>query len=182
MPEALSMPWIVQKYGGTSIGKLLPSIADAIIPSYLTSRKIAIVCSARSGTTKSEGTTSLLLDAIRLATSSEIDIGALDGVINVIQAAHLLAAKTAIGEHGSEALLKETKVAVKRDCEQLRSTLNATWTLGEISDRTTDRVLSIGEVLACRIVSGSLRAKVRDPVHAQALGRMLTSFRAFRLT
>jgi aspartate kinase len=59
-PEA---KWIVQKYGGTSVGKFAVDIARNIVPSYIGKQKIAIVCSARSGTAKALGTTNLLLKA-----------------------------------------------------------------------------------------------------------------------
>ncbi|OSD08786.1 aspartate kinase [Trametes coccinea BRFM310] len=55
--------WLVQKYGGTSVGKFAAKIAEDIIPSYLDQHKVAIVCSARSGSTKALGTTNLLLKA-----------------------------------------------------------------------------------------------------------------------
>ncbi|KAH9849590.1 aspartate kinase [Lenzites betulinus] len=55
--------WLVQKYGGTSVGKFAAKIAQEIIPEYLDQHKVAIVCSARSGSTKALGTTNLLLKA-----------------------------------------------------------------------------------------------------------------------
>ncbi|KAI1797984.1 aspartate kinase [Ganoderma leucocontextum] len=55
--------WLVQKYGGTSVGKFATKIAEDIIPGYLDQHKVAIVCSARSGSTKALGTTNLLLRA-----------------------------------------------------------------------------------------------------------------------
>jgi aspartate kinase len=78
--------WVVQKYGGTSVGKFAAQIAENIVPyakvsfslppfrtsgrptsetpsDYLDKFKLAIVCSARSGSTKSLGTTNLLLRA-----------------------------------------------------------------------------------------------------------------------
>ncbi|KAI0371289.1 aspartate kinase [Pilatotrama ljubarskyi] len=55
--------WLVQKYGGTSVGKFAVKIAEDIIPEYLDQHKVAIVCSARSGSTKALGTTNLLLKA-----------------------------------------------------------------------------------------------------------------------
>ena len=60
-------PWLVQKYGGTSVGKFLPAIAGVIAPSYLATHRVAIVCSARSTGTKAGGTTSLLLAAAEQA-------------------------------------------------------------------------------------------------------------------
>lgn len=71
-----SKPWVVQKFGGTSIGKFADKIAEDVVrwafrsgsvgswtdttlshsPS-LHGNRIAVVCSARSGSTKLEGTT-----------------------------------------------------------------------------------------------------------------------------
>lgn len=59
--------WIVQKYGGTSVGKFLPIITGEIVPRYLENYKIALVCSAVSGTEKATGTTSQLSRAITFA-------------------------------------------------------------------------------------------------------------------
>ncbi|WVQ74304.1 hypothetical protein IAR50_003901 [Cryptococcus sp. DSM 104548] len=62
-----SVPWVVQKYGGTSVGKSLESITK-IVDSYIASgSRVAIVCSARSSQTKALGTTNLLLQASREA-------------------------------------------------------------------------------------------------------------------
>lgn len=78
-----SANWLVQKYGGTSVGKFAVRIAEDIISSvlpysqitwipilfslsnrsYIDQHKVAIVCSARSGSTKALGTTNLLLKA-----------------------------------------------------------------------------------------------------------------------
>ncbi|KAI0253340.1 aspartate kinase [Lactifluus subvellereus] len=55
--------WLVQKYGGTSVGKFASQIAENIVPDYLDRHRLAIVCSARSGSTKVLGTTNLLLRA-----------------------------------------------------------------------------------------------------------------------
>ncbi|WWC72090.1 uncharacterized protein I206_106050 [Kwoniella pini CBS 10737] len=60
-------PWVVQKYGGTSVGKSLESITK-IVESYISNKtNVAIVCSARSSHTKALGTTNLLLQASREA-------------------------------------------------------------------------------------------------------------------
>jgi aspartate kinase len=116
------------------------------------------VCSARSGTSKSQGTTSLLLNAIQLVTSGSTNITAIDKAIDIIQDEHVYAAKIAIGAGTN--ILREVQTSLEQDCEQLRTLLKATWTLGEISDRIQDRVLAAGETLSCRIVAGSLRSKV----------------------
>ncbi|KAH9932181.1 Aspartate/glutamate/uridylate kinase [Fomitopsis serialis] len=63
-PEA---KWLVQKFGGTSVGKFATKIAEDIIAEYIDQHKVAIVCSARSGSTKALGTTNLLLRAAKEA-------------------------------------------------------------------------------------------------------------------
>ena len=68
--SSTDVKWIVQKYGGTSIGKFLPTIVDSITPSYLKTNRVVIVCSARSGKTKALGTTNLLLQACNEAMRS----------------------------------------------------------------------------------------------------------------
>ncbi|KAK4689584.1 aspartate kinase, partial [Tremellales sp. Uapishka_1] len=65
-PTDPSIPWVVQKYGGTSVGKSIDSIGK-IVESYLPNARVALVCSARSSHTKALGTTNLLLQASREA-------------------------------------------------------------------------------------------------------------------
>jgi aspartate kinase len=61
--------WIVQKFGGTSVGKFAEKIAEDVLGfasqphrsltprSHMKNNRIALVCSARSAATKVEGTT-----------------------------------------------------------------------------------------------------------------------------
>jgi aspartate kinase len=118
----VSSPWIVQKFGGTSIGKLLPTITDEIIPSYSITNNVAVVCSARSGRTKSSGTTSSLLRAAELAESPQM-ADEMNEVINTIMDDQLGAAREAIE-------LKSLRDGLERDivaeCENLRTFLLAT--------------------------------------------------------
>lgn len=51
--------WVVQKYGGTSVGKF-PREVIKIICDELKRNRIAVVCSARSIGIKAEGTTTKL--------------------------------------------------------------------------------------------------------------------------
>jgi aspartate kinase len=159
-------PWVVQKYGGTSIGKLLETITGTIIPSFLQTYNVAVVCSARSGTSKSKGTTSLLLEAIHYATSKETTCTELDRVIDIIKEEHLIAAR-AIGSERNGPEIQDLpqgdlEATIRDDCEQLRSFLRATWTVGEISERTQDRVLAVGEKLSVRIVVAALETQVSN--------------------
>lgn len=51
-----SKEWVVQKYGGTAVGKYPREVAS-IVKRDLARQSIAVVCSARSALVKSEGTT-----------------------------------------------------------------------------------------------------------------------------
>lgn len=69
--DMASPSWVVQKYGGTSVGKFLATIVSEIVPTYSASHRVAVVCSARSGKTKALGTTNLLLQAAHQALEEE---------------------------------------------------------------------------------------------------------------
>lgn len=243
--------WIVQKYGGTSVGKQLATISSVIAPSYLANDnvRLAIVCSARSGHTKALGTTNLLLQAAREALQPEDDTDPLtspDG-LSLANSVSSLANGTTNSPHGhsmsvfarngrnmsrtgsvgkvnqlrrtdsptfassaSSATLDkklnglsleqtqyegaeigtppmatgynatvdkimmdhldavqqavtrntEAREQLERDivdeCEKLRDFLMAAKIIEEISPRSRDIIMSIGERLSCRIVVGSL--------------------------
>lgn len=173
-------PWLVQKYGGTSVARFLKKITNVIIPSYLATHRVAVVCSARSGTTKSTGTTSMLLEAIRLATATSTTRHDSEGgnspaaracaVIDAIEGDHLAAASglfdqdsnsgLVIGDGGVSILAQKLEQGIREDCEHLREFLTATSTIGEISERAQDHVLATGEKLSCRIVEACLKSKV----------------------
>lgn len=55
--NSLSKPWVIQKFGGTSIGKVPEVIVEGIISQCLGNRRVVAVCSARSSETKTAGTT-----------------------------------------------------------------------------------------------------------------------------
>ncbi|KAI0765286.1 aspartate kinase [Fomes fomentarius] len=74
--------WLVQKYGGTSVGKFAAKIAENIIPEYLDQHKVAIVCSARSGSTKALGTTNLLLRAAGEALKRSTNVSETPGTVS----------------------------------------------------------------------------------------------------
>ena len=49
--------WVVQKFGGTSVGKVPTEIAEDIIKQHLLQHRVVVVCSAISSDTKADGTT-----------------------------------------------------------------------------------------------------------------------------
>ncbi|KAE8444732.1 hypothetical protein EG329_014292 [Mollisiaceae sp. DMI_Dod_QoI] len=152
--------WIVQKYGGTSLGKLLPQITETIIPSYLPNNKVAVVCSAISGTEKAKGTTSLLLAAIDCAITANRQTE-LNGIIDIIQQEHFKAIKALRlqSETGHEKLFTAVERDVSKECNELKAFLSAAQTIGELSPRSKDRVLFTGEKLSCLLVVAALRSK-----------------------
>jgi hypothetical protein len=92
------------RHGGKSIGKLLPRITGFIIPSYRQLHRVAIVCSAWLGAKKSTGTTSLLLDAIRLANSNKAQSEDLQNIVEMIKEEYLIAADEGIGKNVTKIL------------------------------------------------------------------------------
>ncbi|EAU81349.2 hypothetical protein CC1G_11606 [Coprinopsis cinerea okayama7 len=236
-----STKWLVQKFGGTSVGKFPVKIATDVVASYLDNHKLAIVCSARSGSTKALGTTSLLLKAAtealkrqprKASTSSSKSNGTTsptspgtgantpihsgyrglfgrtyyytsdgDGsqspptspkprskssrssspqrknglfgftpingdeakktnlpefhaTVDLIREEHFKAARTSIED---PEILAELEEEIEKDCEWLRSFLYAAKIIDEISPRSKDNIIGLGEKLACKLMAAILR-------------------------
>lgn len=121
-------PWIVQKYGGTSLGKLLPTITGSIVPQYLETRRVAVVCSAISGTSKSSGTTSLLLKAIEEAMDLKATQQAVNETIDTIRDEHLkVSDRLFVGTEEIDHLSLRTELddGIRSDCEEVKRFLAA---------------------------------------------------------
>ena len=243
-PDDPNAEWIIQKYGGTSVGKFLDTISQQIVPSYLAGNKVAIVCSARSGQTKALGTTNLLLQAAsealdeahtpaaslsnsvaslangaqtpvhrpgsafsRKSSSRGTPIGRVEPLSSNVLDTKLeqlklngtatstatssngTAAKTAKSDAGSDsepeiavgfnatvdrilsdhlasarkavtkntAVLAQIESDIVEDCERLRDFLLAAKIIEEISPKSKDIIIGVGERLSCRIAVGALR-------------------------
>ncbi|KAI2639690.1 aspartate kinase [Hypomontagnella submonticulosa] len=154
-----SKPWLVQKYGGTSLGKLLDSICCNIIPQYNIEHNLIVVCSAFSGTLKASGTTSLLIKCISYAELG-VDSQKLVDLVDVIKDNHLnvLAAFAGSPERvaADSQIFEHTASGIRKECEALKSFLLAAQIVGELSPRSKDRVISLGEKLAAMIVAACL--------------------------
>ncbi|CAG8736171.1 2108_t:CDS:2, partial [Dentiscutata erythropus] len=147
-----TLPWIVQKFGGTSIGKFLDSIAGTIIKSHLEKSQVAIVCSARSGDTKSKGTTNKLLKAAEEALipgSKEYY-----RIVDEIGQEHINASRKLISD---PEILNELEKQLLQDCAKLKCFLEAAQIIEEVSPRSKDIIISVGEKLTCSIVTSVLR-------------------------
>ncbi|KAJ7636899.1 Aspartate/glutamate/uridylate kinase [Roridomyces roridus] len=200
-----SSKWLVQKFGGTSVGKFPVNIARDIVSNYIDSNKVAIVCSARSGSTKALGTTNLLLRAAsealrRPKTQSGYNTPVNGGIfgrtdegsqsppptsprpgeaypwgpasgmtplnqhadnipvfhatVDLIREEHFKAAREAVKDAG---ILQELEAEIERDVEWLRSFLYASQVIDEISPRSKDTIVGLGERLACKIMTAVLR-------------------------
>jgi aspartate kinase len=152
-------PWLVQKYGGTSVGKLLDKITGSIIPEYLAEYNVAIICSARSSASKSAGTTNLLLRALASAVSEQSSESEVTEVIDMIEEEHLLVAGSLADASASQShfeVIQNLRNRISAECEALRKLLEATRVIGEASDKMRDRVLGVGEKLSCLIVAAAL--------------------------
>ena len=235
----------------------LTSVCRTALRSYIPNSKVAVVCSARSGTTKALGTTNLLLQASREALTPAPSAGVVSGcgteppsgsatpfypkrvgsgffsngsgpgmtplegasgmsasisslkdlklsrssspspfqpsvpspsssgflpistpgingysnthghtgqelpafhdTVDQLKKDHLEAARNAVKD---QALLQELNEEIERDLDRLRSFLSAAQIIDEISPRSQDSIIGIGERLACKIVAASLRDRV----------------------
>lgn len=105
--------WIVQKFGGTSIGKFHDNIVNDIIKNYSESqnKKVMVVCSARSTYNKEEGTTSRILKVCDLIQQYSMNNDEeVKQIIDLIRNDHINNAKLTIK---NEALQNEL---VEKDC------------------------------------------------------------------
>ncbi|KAI8309383.1 putative aspartokinase [Colletotrichum sp. SAR11_59] len=158
-------PWLVQKYGGTSLGKLLESICSKIIPSYLQDHNLVVVCSALSGSTKASGTTSLLLECISHAEAGLPAQAQLNKALELVRDNHVrLLEKHLVNSNGTRSdlcsdIFDTTKNVIIKECESLRGFLLAAQIIGELSPWARDRVIALGEKLACRVVAAYLSSK-----------------------
>ncbi|GAD93985.1 aspartate kinase, putative [Paecilomyces variotii No. 5] len=178
-------PWIVQKYGGTSLGKLLDKVCGTIIPSYLENHNVAVICSALSGATKASGTTSMLLDCLRCAEIVGAEsISHINMTLDRIRDVHIDKINSFRGHSNSSSdlLLIETTKSIVNDCDEIRRFLLAAHVVGDLSPRSKDRVLSLGERLACKVVATALNVKEGIPARvinldnivAEVFGRSLS--------
>ncbi|OTA85207.1 hypothetical protein M434DRAFT_24435 [Hypoxylon sp. CO27-5] len=184
--------WIVQKFGGTSVGKFPDIIAEHIVRASLSSNKIAVVCSARSSGKKVTGTTSRLLEiykqlrAISAATSNEVTqhdlVEAAKLIIQDICDDHVAAVRNFVKNPD---LQREVIEGVEEDCQELKDYIIAAKRFNlEVNARSKDRVVSFGEKLSCRFMTYLLKEKgveaeyvdLSDVMHYDSSDRLSPAF------
>jgi len=138
---------IVMKFGGTSVENetAIRRVADIVL-SRLEERPVVVV-SALAGVTDS------LLAMSRAAAAGSVD-EALQS-LRRLRRRHL-SVSSALLEGTAEAAVREQ---VQNLLDSLQDVLRGVAALGELSARTTDNILSTGELLSCRIVSAALVAR-----------------------
>jgi aspartate kinase len=147
---------IVLKYGGTSVGtgERLLHVANVVKEITKTSRPI-VVLSAMSSSQKRMGTTSRLLEAVEEILTPESQ-KYLD-IVGDIESFHLTHSRTALENHPE--ILSELEKDIKSECAKLRSFMVAAEMIDEISPKTRDSIVAMGEKLSARIFSRVLEAQ-----------------------
>ncbi|KAF2819832.1 aspartate kinase [Ophiobolus disseminans] len=148
------LPWVVQKFGGTSIGKFPMEVFQDIVRSPRQGQfRVAVVCSARSDTRKDNGTTSRLLRAIMEAQVP----GARDfeTTIAAVRDEHIKAATTVIGtKEVIDQLAEEIDEEIARVLVVLRGAQQAQ----KFTEQTRDFAVSRGEKISCLFMTALLRS------------------------
>jgi aspartate kinase len=184
--------WVVQKFGGTSVGKFPDQIAEQVIRPWLDNNKLVVVCSARSTGKKVTGTTSRLLEVfkrlqgIAAATNDESLQHALieeaRRIANDICEDHLNAVDTFIR---NESLRASIKADIESECRTLVEYLEVAKRFNlEINSRAKDRVVSYGEKLSCRFMTCLLQDRgiaaeyvdLSDAIHTDSATRVDANF------
>lgn len=157
--------WVVQKFGGTSVGKFPDKIARDIVRANLSRHRVAVVCSARSTGKKAEGTTSRLLAVFKKLKDIATPISSEEKQQELIEQAtelirdvcndHVNASKTFV----KDPQLRDGLIAkLKSECQELIEYIMATRRFNlEINSRSKDRVVSFGEKLSCLFMATLLQ-------------------------
>ncbi|KAJ6030038.1 hypothetical protein N7499_012456 [Penicillium canescens] len=149
--------WVVQKFGGTSVGKFALNIIEQVVQPSLVDNRVAVVCSARSSSTKAEGTTNRLLRAARDAENSQSR-----EYRTLVEAVRLEHVQVAQDQLKSPEIRDQVIADISGECERVLKVLEAAQTLGEISARCVDKVISTGEKLSCRVMAALLQDRGVD--------------------
>lgn len=152
----------VLKFGGTSVAN-----ADninkvvAIVQQALQQHRTAVVVSAFGGVTDN------LLKAGALAAVAD---EAYKDVLLAIEHRHLDAVKVLVPVATQSSILSW----VKQRCNEIEDICNGVFLLGELSDRTRDRIVSFGELISSQIVAARLKALGADVVWKDSRELILT--------
>jgi bifunctional aspartokinase / homoserine dehydrogenase 1 len=140
----------VLKFGGTSVAHAqnIKRVIDIVL-NKSKSERIIVAVSAFSGVTD------LLLQAAALAAEKNDDYRS---VTLDIEKKHVEAIKDLVDQNQQAALLHHTK----KNIAQLETLLEGCYLLGELTPRTSDMIVSFGELLSSYIIAESLKQYAPD--------------------
>ena len=152
----------VLKFGGTSVGSSQNiNKVIAILESYAKSTKIACVVSAVGGIT----------DKLVLAgkQAQNKDVGFMK-TFEVIKHIHITSVKE-LNPNNSKPILG----FVEEKLEELKSLLEGIYLINEISPKTSDRLLTFGELLSSYIIAKSMESRGLDVILKNAQELIITN-------
>ncbi|NHM06915.1 bifunctional aspartate kinase/homoserine dehydrogenase I [Flavobacterium sp. CYK-4] len=140
----------VLKFGGTSVANAQNiNLVLNIVNETSKKEPIVVVVSAFSGVTD------LLVSAAAMASSKDKSY---KEIVAQIEKKH----KDAIDELIPLSEQSEVIDAVNANINQLKTLLDGCFLLGELSSRTSDAILSFGELLSSQIIAKAMQQKVKD--------------------
>ncbi len=145
------MDYVVQKFGGTSLGKpeRMQSVAE-IVKKSLENDRVIVALSAMSSYVKAEGTTSKLIEAAEAAVKQ----GSFFRIIDYLEEYHVATVKSLMQGEIQEQVIE----LVDAELRSLKSFLEAISVIGEISSRSHDVIIGTGEKLCACIFAGLLNS------------------------
>lgn len=137
----------VLKFGGSSVGSAenIEKVVE-IVGKAIETDVCAVVLSAM------QGTTDALIDVAKTAERGD------DGFrskIREIETKHLAATRKLLGENSQDGVFD----FVENRINELRSICEGVYLLRELSTRTLDRIVSLGEILSTKIVSAKFNSR-----------------------
>jgi len=156
LPEYKNSNTLVQKYGGTSVGtaKAMLNVAS-IIKNTLKSSKVVAVLSAMSSHKKSEGTTSKLIQAMDNINKPDV----FNKILDEIQEYHVSVAEEVIK---NETIMNDIVESINKECSSLKTFMSAIAVVGEISSKSKDYIISVGEKLSANLFASILKSQGID--------------------
>ena len=136
----------VLKFGGSSVGNAenIEKVFE-IVKTETKTNSCLVVLSAMQGTTDA---------LIEVGKSAEIGNEEFRAKIVQIEDKHLSTAKTLLSEN----FLEEINSIIEKRFNELKSLCEGVYLLRELSPRTLDRIVSLGEILSTKIVSAKLNS------------------------
>ena len=156
------MDTVIQKFGGTSIGRSsrMENVAGIVTDTIKKGAYPVVVLSAMSDSGKQEGTTSRLLKAADEAIAG----GSYYRIVDLIEIHHLEVVNKVIKDLRIRIELEEW---IRDELQKLKSFLDAIHVIGEISHRSLDVIISTGEKLSAKIFTGLLNSMGIDSCFVQ---------------